>query len=191
MESGAAGPVEPHLAQARPVWVREKPAAPAISSGRSSGQMTYEESVRDCLHPAEEWLELAWELEVSFVELARPAVGRLKAVTSSFAQLGDLWLAQALRSIAQLEASWRSLSDGQLQEGERTTLEIGLVIVVLAATAGLQVGHWPAWSGLVAVAGYLAWTVLYSEATVQSTRWQLGRSRMRSALSTKPVTPPG
>jgi len=32
MESGAAGPVEPHLAKARPVWVREQPAAPATVS---------------------------------------------------------------------------------------------------------------------------------------------------------------
>ena len=29
MGSGAAGPLEPHLAKARPVSVREKPAAPA------------------------------------------------------------------------------------------------------------------------------------------------------------------
>ena len=54
MESGAAGPVEPHLAQARPVWVREKPAAPAISNSRGSGQMTYEKSMRDLLRPTVE-----------------------------------------------------------------------------------------------------------------------------------------
>src|SRR5439155_23658666 len=35
MESGAAGPLEPHLAKARPVSVREKPAAPATVSADS------------------------------------------------------------------------------------------------------------------------------------------------------------
>ena len=133
---------------------------------------------------------MAWELEVSIVVLARP-VGRLKAALLTIAQVGDSWLSRTLRSIALLEESWRSLSDSQLQAGERVTLEIGLVIMVLAATAGLELGQWPAWSGPVAVAGYLAWTVLYSEATVQSTRWQLGRSRLRNRLSAESVAPPG
>lgn len=42
-----------------------------------------------------------------------------------------------------------------------------------ALAIGVQVGHWPLWSTVVAVAGYLAWTVLYSEATVQAVRRQM------------------
>lgn len=53
---------------------------------------------------------------------------------------------------------------------ERATLEIGSVVVLGGLAIGVQAGSWPLWSTGVAVAGYLAWTVLYSEATVQAMR---------------------
>ena len=104
---------------------------------------------------------LLWELELSLVAFARAVLRRLDA---------------ALRSAA---------------TGERITLEIGFVIILVALSAGLELGRWPAWSGLVALVGYLAWTVLYSEATIQATRRQLGRNRPLKALSAEPAVSPG
>ena len=119
---------------------------------------------------------LLWELELSLVAFARAVLRRLDA---------------ALRSAAQVCDQWRSMSGSELRTGERITLEIGFVIILVALSAGLELGRWPAWSGLAALVGYLAWTVLYSEATIQATRRQLGRNRPLKALSADPAVSPG
>ncbi|OLC00952.1 MAG: hypothetical protein AUI15_06480 [Actinobacteria bacterium 13_2_20CM_2_66_6] len=119
---------------------------------------------------------LLWELELSLVAFARAVLRRLDA---------------ALRSAAQVCDQSRSLSGSELRTGERITLEIGFVIILVALSAGLELGRWPAWSGLAALVGYLAWTVLYSEATIQATRRQLGRNRPLKALSADPAVSPG
>jgi hypothetical protein len=62
-----------------------------------------------------------------------------------------------------------------LEPQERLTLEIGSWVIVGALGLGLQVGNWSAWSALAALAGYLAWVVIYSEATVQARRFQMPR----------------
>lgn len=76
--------------------------------------------------------------------------------------------------------------------GEKATLELGSCIVLSTVAFGLQFGRWPAWSAAVAVGGYLAWVVVYSEATVQARRrWP---SRRHPALpvswSADPAPPP-
>jgi hypothetical protein len=63
----------------------------------------------------------------------------------------------------------------ELEPQERLTLEIGSWVIVGALGLGLQVGNWSAWSALAALAGYLAWVVIYSEATVQARRFQMPR----------------
>jgi len=177
MESGAAGPLEPHLAKARPVSVREKPAAPAtVSADAQTGTYDHEQSEQNFLRLPMEWLMLLWELELSLVAFARAVLRRLDA---------------ALRSAAQVCDQWRSMSGSELRTGERITLEIGFVIILVALSAGLELGRWPAWSGLAALVGYLAWTVLYSEATIQATRRQLGGNRPLKALSADPAVSPG
>src|SRR5438093_1196333 len=139
MESGAAGPLEPHLAKARPVSVREKPAAPAtVSADAQTGTYDHEQSEQNFLRLPMEWLMLLWELELSLVAFARAVLRRLDA---------------ALRSAAQVCDQWRSMSGSELRTGERITLEIGFVIILVALSAGLELGRWPAWSGLAAAGG--------------------------------------
>lgn len=82
----------------------------------------------------------------------------------------------------------------ELTKAERVTLEIGFVITFATLTAGLDLGRWPLWSAPVALGGYFAWTVLYSEATIQAARWQLSAGapkQSRLSLPAKPVSPPG
>ena len=73
----------------------------------------------------------------------------------------------------QTGAGARSPIGTEMRPQERVTLEIGSAVVLGALAIGVQVGHWPLWSTVVAVAGYLAWTVLYSEATVHAVRRQI------------------
>ena len=76
----------------------------------------------------------------------------------------------------------------RLAPGERNTLEIGSCLVLSVLGLGLQLGQWPAWSGLVAAAGYLGWVVLYAEVTVQARR---RRQRFASpAISNAPAPQP-
>jgi hypothetical protein len=56
------------------------------------------------------------------------------------------------------------------EPGERSTLEIGSGVVLGGLGVGLQLGRWPFWAALVAVAGYLAWVILYSEVSIQAKR---------------------
>ena len=78
----------------------------------------------------------------------------------------------AQRLGAQIQQARRALqaSHTGLQPGQRLTLEIGCWVVLTALGVGLQLGQWSAWTALVALGGYLAWVVLYSEATVQARR---------------------
>jgi hypothetical protein len=97
---------------------------------------------------------------------------------------------------AELEVGFRTpVTRTELTKAERLTLEIGFVITFAALTGGLDLGRWPLWSAPVALGGYFAWTVLYSEATIQAARWQLRpgapeRGR-RLSLPAEPVSPPG
>lgn len=65
-----------------------------------------------------------------------------------------------------------------LEPHEKNTLELGCGVVLGALAFGLQVGGWPAWSLVVAGAGYAAWVLAYSEMTVQAN----GRHRERRPL---------
>jgi hypothetical protein len=58
---------------------------------------------------------------------------------------------------------------------ERGTLEVGFAVVMMALCAGLQLGQWPAWSAIVALAAYLFWVIAYSETTVQVARFHARR----------------
>ena len=91
------------------------------------------------------------------------------------------------RSLVDRATVARSPLGIHLNARERGTLEIGSAIVLGTLGAGLQVGQWPLWTALVALAGYLAWTVLYSEATIQATRWRWSAG---ASLPAEPVTPP-
>lgn len=75
--------------------------------------------------------------------------------------------------------SW--LARAQLTTAERLTLDVGLAIVLTAVAAGSQLAGWPLWTAAVAFAGYVGWSLLYSEATIQAARW-----RVRVA----PISPP-
>src|SRR5690349_659429 len=66
-----------------------------------------------------------------------------------------------------------------LESFERNTLDLGCAVVLAALAFGLQLGGWPAWSVVVAAAGYAAWVLAYSEMTVRATR----RQRARRALA--------
>ncbi len=66
-------------------------------------------------------------------------------------------------------ASRRAAPAG-LEPGELTTLEIGSCVVLSTLGVGFQFGRWPAWAALLAVGGYFAWVVVYSEVTFQAKR---------------------
>jgi len=68
-----------------------------------------------------------------------------------------------------------------LEPFERKTLDLGCGVVLGALAFGLQLGGWPAWSVVVAAAGYAAWVLAYSEMTVRATRRQ--QERRALALS--------
>jgi hypothetical protein len=76
----------------------------------------------------------------------------------------------------------------RLAPGERNTLEIGSCVVLSVLGLGLQLGQWPAWSGLVAAAGYVAWVVVYAEVTVQAKRRRLRLAGL--AISDAPAPQP-
>lgn len=61
-------------------------------------------------------------------------------------------------------------SPQELEPRQKLTLEIGSCAVLSSLGLGLQLGQWPGWSALVCIAGYLAWVVIYSEATVQASK---------------------
>ena len=56
----------------------------------------------------------------------------------------------------------------ELAPHERATLEIGLVVVAAALGLGMELGHWPVWTAAAMTAGYVAWILVYSEATVRA-----------------------
>lgn len=59
-------------------------------------------------------------------------------------------------------------SHRELEPRQKLALEIGSCAVLSSLGLGLELGQWPGWSALVCIAGYLAWVVIYSEATVQT-----------------------
>jgi hypothetical protein len=59
---------------------------------------------------------------------------------------------------------------------ERNTLQLGSVLFLSALAIELQVGGWPVWTALPMSAGYVAWVVAYSEATLQLERRRLSRT---------------
>src|SRR5467141_3630970 len=61
----------------------------------------------------------------------------------------------------------RPMVVGELDQRQRATLDIGSWLIMGTLGVGLQLGRWPAWSVLLATAGYLTWVLAYSEATVQ------------------------
>src|SRR5207245_7579654 len=63
----------------------------------------------------------------------------------------------------------------RLAPGERSTLEIGSCLVLSVLGLGLQLGQWPAWSGLVAAAGCLTWVVPASWVSGQARHLADGR----------------
>lgn len=67
------------------------------------------------------------------------------------------------------------------EPGERSTLEIGSCIVLSGLGVGLQLGRWPFWAAPVAVAGYLAWVILYSEVSIQAKRHRTRRAAQELA----------
>jgi hypothetical protein len=83
----------------------------------------------------------------------------------SLVEMAPRLTAQIQRARCAIQASHTGL-----QPGQRLTLEIGCWVVLTALGVGLQLGQWSAWTALVALGGYLAWVVLYSEATVQARR---------------------
>ncbi len=87
---------------------------------------------------------------------------------------------------------WRLplLARADLTRAERTTLDAGSTVMLGAAVAGMQLGGWPWWSGVGAIAGYVAWVLLYSETTIQVTRRRTARAA-RLPLAAEPATPPG
>jgi hypothetical protein len=80
----------------------------------------------------------------------------------------------------------------EMSQRERVTLEIGSSVAFATLAFGIQFGRWPLWTGAIALIGYLAWTLLYSEATIQAGRWRrCGRSLKFPRLSTaQPTAPP-
>jgi hypothetical protein len=72
---------------------------------------------------------------------------------------------------------------GELDQRQRATLDIGSWLIMGTLGVGLQLGRWPAWSVLLATAGYLTWVLAYSEATVQFTRRRRGERSLRLAVS--------
>lgn len=71
-----------------------------------------------------------------------------------------------------------------MEEHEKLTLEVGSCVVLCALALGLQIGHWSIWSAIPAIGGYLAWVVVYSEATVQLAKRQVAGA---STPRTKPL----
>lgn len=69
-----------------------------------------------------------------------------------------------------------SAKDPGYGAGERGTLEIASAVVLGGFGLGFQLGRWPAWSAVLAVVGYLAWVVVYSEVKVQTIRLRSARS---------------
>jgi hypothetical protein len=102
---------------------------------------------------------------VRFVGAAKAVLRRVRAVAGN-----------------QLDGVTRFSFGVEMVPRERLTLEVGSSIVLGALAFGLQVGHWPIWSAALALAGYLAWTILYSEATIQA---PLLRFRVESLLATR------
>lgn len=80
----------------------------------------------------------------------------------------------------------------QLEPRQKLTLEVGSWVVLSALGLGLQFGRWSIWSALIALGGYLVWVVIYSEATVQVTRFSQGGRVLRLAGVTlgHPSPPP-
>ena len=95
---------------------------------------------------------------------------------------------------AQLDSAIRAvrhevrMAGVQLAPRERLTLEIGSCLVLSALGLGLQLGRWSASSVLIALGGYLAWVVIYSEATVQASRFR-GVGRVRRLAETNSADP--
>ena len=88
-----------------------------------------------------------------------------------------------MRSVVSASADlWRLpwLARAQLTSAERVTLDVGLAVVLTAVTVGTQVGGWPLWTVAAAFVGYLAWSIVYSEATIQAALW----------LAAEPASPP-
>jgi hypothetical protein len=69
-------------------------------------------------------------------------------------------------------------------------LQVGSTIVLATLGLGLQVGGWPLWTAVIALAGYAAWTVAYSEVTVQVERWRLGFRPLSGRLKTSQSAAP-
>jgi len=66
---------------------------------------------------------------------------------------------------------------GELDQRQRATLDIGSWLIMGTLGVGLQLGRWPAWSVLLATAGYLTWVLAYSEATYSEATVQFTRRR--------------
>jgi hypothetical protein len=58
----------------------------------------------------------------------------------------------------------------ELTRAQSIVLQVGSFIVLGSVSLGMQAGHWPLWSPVVAAAAYLVWTVAYAEATIQAAR---------------------
>ena len=87
--------------------------------------------------------------------------------------------ARPLQEIRQMISAGRH----NLERGQRATLDIGSWLVLGTLGLGLQVGHWPLWTVILALGGYALWVVAYSEATVQATRRQRGERALRLVVS--------
>jgi hypothetical protein len=80
-----------------------------------------------------------------------------------------------------LQEQWTDISsiDAGLEPYQRSTLELGAFVVLIAVGVGVQVGGWPLWSLFCAGVGYVCWVVVYSEATLQASRLHLQRRARR------------
>jgi len=98
-----------------------------------------------------------------------------------------------VRSVRSASADlWRVslLARAELTRAERTTLDVGSAVVLGMMAVGMQLGRWPLWTGVVAVAGYAAWVIVYSETTMQVAS-RRATARAPLALTAEPATPPG
>ncbi|HKC20301.1 MAG TPA: hypothetical protein VKE27_11815 [Candidatus Dormibacteraeota bacterium] len=54
-----------------------------------------------------------------------------------------------------------------LDDRQKMTLDLGLVLVMTMLWFGTESGRWSIWAVLLGVAGYVIWVIAYSEITVQ------------------------
>lgn len=88
--------------------------------------------------------------------------------------------------VADCQCRVAARSIDEVEAHEKSTLQLGACIVLSTVALGQQFGHWPMWSAALALAGYLAWIVAYSEATVQTLK---RRYRFGLCLAETPAAP--